>query len=271
MKIYMTLFLLFNLLYAHGQLKKVEVLTLGVFHFDFPNLDERKIEKADQIDVLEPNHQKEINGMVEKLSKFKPTIIVIERNPRHQPKIDSLYKLYLQDKFALERDEDQQIGFRLAKRLGISKLYCVDEWGDFMPFVNSVLEDTLEMEKFIRYVEQNPDRPKKMNRNYVFKTRGILEQIRKLNESEYIKQSLGDYLMGPFKYEINDRDFFGTNFETGRWFSRNLKIFRNIQRIETSPEDRILVIFGADHLNLLNIFFESSPEYKLVQTNRYLK
>ena len=29
-----------------------------------------------------------------------------------------------------------------------------------------------------------------------------------------------------------EKDFTGVDFETGRWFSRNLKIFRNIQRIE---------------------------------------
>ncbi|MEP7266457.1 MAG: DUF5694 domain-containing protein, partial [Saprospiraceae bacterium] len=55
------------------------------------------------------------------------------------------------------------------------------------------------------------------------------------------------------------------------WFNRNLRIFRNIQKINAKPTDRILVIFGAGHMNLLNIFFKASPEYKLVERNKYLK
>ena len=65
-------------------------------------------------------------------------------------------------------------------------------------------------------------------------------------------------------------DYIGVDFETGRWFNRNLRIFRNIQRIETGPSDRILVIFGAGHLNLLNYLFECSPEYRLEEANKYL-
>ncbi|MCQ5078267.1 DUF5694 domain-containing protein, partial [Alistipes putredinis] len=58
-------------------------------------------------------------------------------------------------------------------------------------------------------------------------------------------------------------------FETGRWFNRNLGIFRNIQRIESGPSDWILVILGAGHLNLLNYLFECSREYRLEDANNY--
>ena len=259
--------------FIFAQTQKIEVLTLGTFHFNFPNLDEVKTEKSNQIDVLEPKYQKEINVVVEKLSKFKPTIIVIERQPNKQQKIDSLYQLYLQGKFPLQRHEEQQIGFRLAKQLGLKKLYCVDEWGDFLPIIDSTLDgkDTIEIQKFVNFFETNPDKAKKVIRKDIYKSKGILEELKMLNEPKNVKQSLGNYLIGPFKYEITEGDFFGTNFEIGRWFSRNLKIFRNIQRINASPSDKILVIFGADHLNLLNIFFESSPEYTLANTNDYLK
>ena len=46
---------------AIGQSKKqIEVLTLGSFHFDFPNLDVIKTGTDDKIDVLDPKYQKEI-------------------------------------------------------------------------------------------------------------------------------------------------------------------------------------------------------------------
>lgn len=82
---------------------------------------------------------------------------------------------------------------------------------------------------------------------------------------------LGNYLTGIFKYETKENEFFGPDFVTGWWFNRNLRILRNIQKINAKPTDRILVIFGAGHMNLLNLLFDSSPEYKLVKVNDYLK
>ncbi len=55
------------------------VLTLGTFHFDFPNLDQVQYAESEQIDVLNPVYQNEIETLVGLLEKFAPTIIVIER------------------------------------------------------------------------------------------------------------------------------------------------------------------------------------------------
>src|SRR6185436_117969 len=100
---------------------------------------------------------------------------------------------------------------------------------------------------------------------------GIRKELLLLNDDERINASLGDYLIGIFKYEEKENDFLGVDFETGRWFSRNLKIFRNIQRINVTADDRIAVIFGAGHLNLLNYFFTCSPEYEFVDVKEFLK
>ena len=70
-------------------------MTLGSFHFDFPNLDVIKTGTDDKIDVLDPKYQKEIDEIVRRIEKFKPTIIVIEREPSEQVKYDSLYNQYL--------------------------------------------------------------------------------------------------------------------------------------------------------------------------------
>ena len=249
------------------------VLTLGTFHFTFPNLDAVQFEESKQINVLDSKFQEEINLLVQKLAVFEPTIIVIERPEKMQQKIDSLYDEYLMGRYQLGRSEDQQIGFRLAKILGIKKLYCVDEWGSFNEPILKLMEDD-ESETYLRFEEsfcKNPDSAKIFHQNSVFKIKGIIPELIQLNTEENIKKSLGNYLIGHFKYESEERDFTGVDFETGRWFNRNLKIFRNIQRIQTQVSDRILVIYGAGHLNILNYLFECSPEYKLLRTNDYLE
>jgi hypothetical protein len=249
------------------------VMTLGVFHFNFPNLDVKQIAKSDQIDVLDPVHQKEIVSLVEKLALFKPTIIVIERQPARQKKTDSTFQLFLEGSYTLKRNEEEQIGFRLAKRLGIPTLYCVDEWGGFTARLDSIVfgTDSIGSKNFGDRFLNDPDSSRRYTETNILKTQGIIAALRQSNDEANIKRSLGNYLIGPFKYESQEHDFTGVDFETGRWFNRNLKIFRNIQRIKAGPNDRILVIFGAGHMNLLNYFLDCSPEYDRVKTNDHLK
>lgn len=273
MRFYILLVTLFFTFQIQAQQKNTEVLTLGTFHFDFPNRDFIQIENSNQIDVLNPEYQKEINLIIDKLKEFEPTIIVIEHRPSEQRKIDSLYSDYLKGEYQLKREESQQIGFRIAKEMGVSKLYCVDEWGEFNQQVKNVIfgNDTIENKKFNQYYQKNVDASKKYNPKTVFKEEGILSELIRINDPKNIRKTLGNYLIGPFKYESEKGDFFGVNFETGRWFNRNLKIFRNIQRIKTEPNDKILVIFGSGHMSVLNLLFESSPEFELVNANRYLE
>jgi hypothetical protein len=253
--------------------KKIEVLTLGSFHFNFPNIDLIKSDTAVQIDVLEPKYQMEIEEIVDRIAKFKPTIIVIEREPDKQAKYDSLYNQYLQGNYNLRRNEEEQIGFRMAKVMGLKKLYCVDAWGRDYEVLKTVLEgkDSLEKKKFMNYFYKSADTIKQYFPNPVFKTKGIRAELLQLNDGENIKSDLGTYLMGIFKYETQGNENFGPDFVTGWWFNRNLRIFRNIQKINAKPTDRVLVIFGAGHMSLLNLFFDSSPEYKLLKVNDYLK
>ena len=255
------------------KIRTTQVLTLGTFHFNFPDLDVVKTAEEDRIDVLLPEYQKEIEHIVEKLSAFQPTVIAIEFSPDYQDIIDSVYHQYVLGKYQLRRDESMQIGFRIAKAMGLQTLYCVDEWGNFTENINSLFnnEESKEYLAFIESFEKNADSSQVFHKERIFKTKGILAELIQLNDDENIKNDLGDYLSGIFKYEYTPYDYTGVDFQTGRWFSRNLRIFRNIQRIEAAPTDRILVIFGSAHLNILNWLFDCSPEYTLVNANDFLR
>ena len=248
-------------------------MTLGTFHFSFPNLDVRKIAAGDQIDVLEPRYQKEIQDIVRRLAEFKPTIIAIERPRDKQAHYDSLYNEYLRGRSRLSRSEDQQIGFRLGKLLGIKSLHCIDSWGrdyeDIAKLFNA--KDSPENKKFMKYFSANPDSSKMFLPRFVFKTSGIRTELQRLNDKNNVRRDLGNYLIGVFKYETPGNEYFGPDFVSGWWFDRNLRIFRNLQKIGAGPSNRIVVIFGAGHLNLLNVLLASSPEYELIGANEYLK
>ncbi len=272
MKTFFTFTLVLFTTLVFSQAVKKEVLTLGTFHFAFHNRDIKKTEKKDQIDVLDQKYQKEIIDIVEQISKFKPTIIAVEVDPSLQLKVDSLFNSYLNGTYELNREEYQQIGFRLAKKLKLKKVFCVNDWGQNYKSIDSLLDkDSVESKKFTNYFYKNPDSALTYFSNDIFKTKGIKAQLRVLNDENNLNRSLGNYFIGVFKYETKDNDFFGVDFTTGWWFNRNLRIFRNIQKIESKPSDKILVIYGAGHMNLLNIFFNASPEYKLMKVNDFLK
>ncbi len=268
------LILIFAFLFTHNLLsQEVQVMTLGTFHFDFPNRDIIKVDDSNQIDVLSPQYQNEIEEIVKKLSKFRPTAIAIEVSPNKQHKLDSTYHSYLKGEHKLNRDEYEQIGFRLAKMFNLKKLHCVNDWGRNYKDIDSIFNDenSTIRSQFMESFYKNPDSMLMYNKESIFKTEGILAQLRASNNQNHHVKNLGNYLISIFKFETDDYPYYGVDFTTGWWFNRNLRIFRNIQKVKASPNDRILVIYGTGHLNLLNIFFESSPEFNLVDTNSYLE
>lgn len=55
-----------SMFFTKGYAQQAKVLTLGVFHFEFPNLDTKQYSDDEQIDVWLPRHQKEIELIVSK-------------------------------------------------------------------------------------------------------------------------------------------------------------------------------------------------------------
>lgn len=249
---------------------QTKIMTLGVFHFAYPNLDVVKTVDNERISVLEEPYQSEIVAISKAICDFKPTIIAIEVTPDKQHKIDSLYLLYKNNKFDLGKEEIYQLGFRIGKNLNLPIIYCVNDWGRHYDNVLELLKDSSRAAKFEEYYLHSQDSIYKIHSSSK-KVSSIVNELSELNDPYQIKERLSMYLLTPFKYEEKPGDFTGVDFETGRWFSRNLRIFRNIQRIPHTADDRILLIIGREHLNLLNMFFETSKEFELVSPLPYLE
>jgi len=249
---------------------QTKIMTLGVFHFAYPNLDAIQTKKENQISVLDEPYQSEVIAVANAISEFKPTIIAIEVTPDQQGKIDSLYALYRADQFTLRKGEIFQLGFRIGKKLNVPVIYCVNDWGRHYQSIEALFKDSIRQSKFTEYYQNSPDSIYEPHRE-VTKVKNIIDELKKLNNPAAIRERLSVYLLNPFKYEEKPGDFTGVDFETGRWFNRNLRIFRNIQRIQHTGDDRILLIIGREHLNLLNLFFDVSKEFELVSPLPYLE
>jgi hypothetical protein len=276
MRILLALFFcsVFIMTNTHAQSDKkpvqTKIMTLGVFHFAYPNLDAVKTEEKDKISVLDEPFQSEIKSICKSIQEFSPTIIAIELTPDKQTIIDSLYLQYKEDKFDLKKNEAYQLGFRIAKQLKLDKINCVDDQGKHYSNVEEIFNDKVRLSKFEDYFLNSRDTVYAVPVNKK-KVSSIIDALYESNKPEKIKERLATYLLHPFKYEEVEGDFAGVDFETGRWYNRNLRIFRNIQRIKGNSNDRILLIIGSEHLNLLNLFFETSTEFELVSPLPYLE
>lgn len=101
-----------GMLFATGYAQQSEVVTLGVFHIEFPNLDVKQYSEEEQIDVWLPQYQKEMEMIAQKLARFKPDAVVVEWPLSWQQKTDSIYREYLAGNHRLSRNEVEQLGFR---------------------------------------------------------------------------------------------------------------------------------------------------------------
>jgi hypothetical protein len=254
----------------HANPPQTQIMTLGVFHFAYPNLDAVKTAEKDQISVLDEPYQSEIIAIAKALEEFNPTIIAVESMPDRQMIQDSLLGLYTKGLRTLRRNEIEQLGFRMAKDLNLERVWCVDDPGRHYPNIEEIFSDRNRLEAFERFYLEN-QHSEYLPPNPETRISSIIDELFENNRPERIKERLSVYLLHPFKYEEQEGDYTGVDFETGRWYNRNLRIFRNIQRIPQGPNDRILLIVGAEHLNLLNIFFDASREYDLISPLPYLE
>lgn len=262
---------------------KVPVMTLGTFHFAYPNLDVIKVEKKDQLDMLSHERQEEIKRLVHQLAAFRPTKIAIEVPVRSQARIDKEYALYLKDSFALPKGEHYQVGFRLARLLGHPKLYCIDAWGNIDYFIDSAGDDNFtvreerkrQMERFEAFTDSMAKAGALERQMLQAKSAAAYQTLPQIlaamNTPEALRRDHSAYFGARFRFEADPYDYTGTDWLALTWYSRNLRIFRNALRLTESKADRLLLIYGAGHAYLLHQFFSESLTHRPVSPLPYLK
>jgi hypothetical protein len=253
--------------YLVGDQQLPKVLLVGSFHFAYYNLDAHKVAEEDQVDILSPQKQKEVEELVNYIAKFKPTKIAVEN--RGDTK-------YLMQKYRewkagepLGKSETRQIGFRLMDQFGIDTLYAVDAMGivyDLHFSKDSTIIRPYLDTIFHEYDYQNDDPISQRYKQYMMADDSLtlhhhlLDYFKYMNSEKVLDRGFGAYLNGDF----TNGKYNGADALLLNWYSRNLRIYRNIQEITTGPEDRILVLFGAGHIEILKHLFKCSPQYEWI-------
>lgn len=232
-----------------------EILVLGTYHMANPGHD---IHNMQADDVLLPKRQQEVAQLIEVLKRFHPTKIAIEADIGSQ-RTGQEYSDYLAGKYTLSRNEINQIGYRLAKELGHKAVYPIDVDGEF------------PWQRVVNYSKANgrAEELDAINAGWgtlvkeagdFLQSHTILETLQFMNSDSRVAKDVGLYYAAvrfgdPLEYAGPDL--------LAAWYQRNIRIYSNLVKLIESPNDRILVIYGAGHLGWLRQDIANDPTVKL--------
>ncbi|MDZ4752089.1 MAG: DUF5694 domain-containing protein [Flavobacteriales bacterium] len=244
------------------------VLLVGSFHFAYYNLDAHVVNEEDQVNVLLPHRQKEMAELVSHILQFRPNKIVVESGP-NTGYLMHRYREYGKGVHKLRADEMEQIGFRIMERMGLDTIYGVDAGtlvGSLYDHKDSLVLRPILDSIFDEWDFRSDDGISRRYSRYYRATdslelrQSLLESFIAMNSEKSYQRGYGAYLNGDF--ELGEYE--GSDALALHWYSRNLRIFRNIKRVASSPKDRILVLYGAGHMGILHHLFTCDPSFILV-------
>jgi len=243
--------------------QRAEILILGTYHMANPGRD---IFNMSADDVLSPKRQAEIGELLEALKRFKPTKIAIESTV-YEDRRPKQYADYLAGKYTLTRNEIDQIGFRLAKELGMMAIYPVDIDGEF-PWQRVI--NYAKAKGRSQILDQITSEIGEMVKQWdaYLRSHSVLETLLYMNDDKNIARDVGFYYREAHLGEPGD--YAGPDLLTS-WYQRNIRIYNNIVNLIESPNERVLVIYGAGHLGWLQQMVASDPEMRLRKLSEFVK
>lgn len=229
---------------------KPALLILGVPHFGNPGRDTVNVRVPD---VLSPARQREVAAIVARLAAFRPTRVAVEWPADAQAELDRRYADYRAGRRALSANERDQIGLRLAARLGLARVDAVDWDGDppgrpsdyDYPAWAEAHGRGAEWRAWVGRFQAEADASARL-----MACTPVSAWIRAVNTPAYRLANHRTYY-----HVARIGDGVGVNpgaAWVGTWYTRNLRILNNLRAIAPGPQDRVVAIYGAGHGYLLD-------------------
>lgn len=220
-------------------------------------------------DVRTPARQVELDIVATALSAFCPTRVAVVWTANRQAFLDERYTAYRSGRYQAQATETEQIGFRVASKIGLSRIDAVD-WSYAPP------GDQRDYD-FQRWVEENGDiaafkdminknEAEAVENSAFMEGAPVSAWLRKLNEAETRRKLRSDYY---YVATLGDETTNPGAAWVGTFYARNLRILNNL-RMLASPDDRIIAVYGAGNVALLELLAEESGWFHLADANDYL-
>lgn len=247
----------------------IEVMVVGTYHMGNPGQD---LHNARIDPVTTPAKQAELEAVAEALARFRPTAVAIERVARNQSDmLDHRYPDFTPADLLTNPDERVQIGYRLAHRLGLERVYAIDEQDrdgqpSYFPFedVQSWAEANGRSAALGAMHEQVAAMIAEMETRQRAGTVGGVLRWMNTPESAASGHTFYTALLA-----FGAGDAQPGAILNGRWYTRNAMIFARLMQA-VKPGDRIVIVYGGGHSYWLRQFVQTTPGFRLVEANEYL-
>ena len=247
----------------------IEVMVLGSYHMSNPGQD---VHNARIDPVTTPRKQAQLEAVAEALARFRPTAVAVERIARDQTTmLDHRYPAFTPADLLTNPDERVQLGYRLAHRLGLERVYAIDEQDregqpSYFPYedvqnwagANGAGDRLGAMHAEVGAMVADLERQQA--------TETVGQLLAGINTPERVRADQGFY--------ARLMDFGAGDEQPGavlnaRWYARNAQIFARLMQV-ARPGDRIVVVYGSGHNNWLRQMVETTPGFRLVEPGDYL-
>lgn len=237
-----------------------DYLLVGSYHMSNPGRD---LQNMTADDVLGVKRQQEIADVARLLERYQPTKIMVEVDSARQATLQENFVAFCAGQRALSRSESEQLGFRIACARGLDNVYAVD-WNGQGPITDkaridyaAAVETYGQQEEYAAFQATLKAQIEKDQR--LLDNGTVVEALRHFNGAQWLNWNASTYhrlgLLG------TQEDPVGANWVQS-WYGRNLMIFNAIARA-TNAGDRVLVIYGAGHGNLLRQLAQDSGFYRI--------
>ncbi len=252
-------------LHKKTQHPSTQVMILGVAHLEAKRDVHNNVFEDSP---LSPKRQKQIADIIQRLSRFHPTKVLIEAS-MDDPKYGERYQQFLAGRYTLPANEIYQFGFKLAARAGNTGIYPIDTFGPATADENSASEKRQAEFLQAHFADvSTPAFKEYIARSNALERKGTyLDLLRYLNTDAAIRANASVYSM--LDGMGREADNAGSAY-VSQWYTRNCYIFSNILSV-IKPGDRVVVIMGQGHEYLLREFVQLNPNLVPVNPLKYLQ
>lgn len=236
---------------------QIPVLLLGTFHFS---------KTTDAHSVKYKYNDDEADDVSKLIARFKPTVICVEFEPKYNERVRQNYQTYLKSNGDYDfngRAEAEVFSYKIGKLSGSREIKCIDSQLGYNYEKIDALAKKYHEKNYSKLREEFASISRQVSDAPTLKEK--LKLINTENYKYYMKNINADILT----YTNSDKGFEGADIAS-EFYKRNLRIFANLNKIDLSEQDRVLIVFGAGHIPFLEELLKNSPKYNVEKLDNYL-
>jgi len=251
-----------SMLATAEQQPPAQVMLFGVFHFANPGRD---LVKTNQINVMTNENQAYLEALSAEISKFNPTIVLLEFEPEREPEMQERFRQYVDGTYDLPSNEVYQLGFRVAALSDADTVHGFDDTD--IPWKAQPLFDYLESNDTETGARLSALIEELTRDSQEAQTRlSLRELLVRTNDADRDALNRATYLL---TNHVGDNGNFVGADATASWWHRNFRMYALVQR-HAQPGERVLVIGGQGHIAILRQLLADDRDREAVDVRPYL-